>query len=115
MVYASPVSVAHGPPGANRYLAQKAWEIPGAKGAKEKFYKAPNTPKLIYTVILWYHFVVNPPPPPLGGSRHDVGGEITREDKVALLVAMWLCGWITSACTFLGQPQKPQDQFGSCP
>ena len=43
-------------------------------GAKENFYKAP---KLIYTVILWFSFVVQPPPPPGGGNRHDVGGEIT--------------------------------------
>ena len=35
-------------------------EILGAKG---KFYKAPKVPKLIYTVILWYRFVVCPPPP----------------------------------------------------
>ena len=46
-------------------LAQKAQEILGAKGAKENFYKAP---KLIYTVILWYRFVVRFPPPPRGGE-----------------------------------------------
>ena len=33
---------------------------------KKIFHKAP---KLIYTVILWYRFVVQPPPPPrLGGG-----------------------------------------------
>ena len=49
----------------------------GAEGAKEKFYK---TPTLIYPVILWYSFVVQPPPHPTpgGGNRHDIGGEITR-------------------------------------
>ena len=35
----------------------------GAKGAKENFYKAP---KLIYTVRVWYSFVVQFPPPPPG-------------------------------------------------
>ena len=34
-----------------------------SEGAKETFYKAPKVPKLIYTVILWYSFVVRPPPP----------------------------------------------------
>ena len=52
-------------------------------GAEENFYKAP---KLIYTVILWYRFVVQSPHPPAEGEpslrnrppRHDNGGEITR-------------------------------------
>ena len=50
-------------------------------------------PKLIYTVILWYRFVVqspppprggglllhdSPPPPPLRGNRPDKRGEIAR-------------------------------------
>ena len=62
----------------------------GAEGAKENFYKAL---KLIYTVILWYRFVVRPPPPPRGepsfcdcpppppprgGHRPDKRGEISR-------------------------------------
>ena len=34
---------------------------------------------LIYTVILWYSFVVQFAPPPHGGNRHDIGGEVTRE------------------------------------
>ena len=34
-------------------------------GAKDNFYKAP---KLIYTVILWYSFVVQSPPPLRGGT-----------------------------------------------
>ena len=38
---------------------------------KENFYKAPKVPKLIYTVILWYRFVVCAPPPPRG-NRHFV-------------------------------------------
>ena len=58
--------------GGDGHLAQKASKIPGAK---ENFYKAP---KLIYTEILWYSFVVQSPPPPVGGDRHDIGGEITR-------------------------------------
>ena len=38
---------------------------------KKIFYKAPKAPKLIYTVILWYSFVVqSPPPPPKGGNCH---------------------------------------------
>ena len=49
--------------GGDCHLAQKAWKIPGAKSAKEMFYKAP---KLIYTVILWYRFVVQLG----GGGRH---------------------------------------------
>ena len=32
------------------------------------FYKAPKVPKLIYTVILWFSFVVQSPPPPQGGE-----------------------------------------------
>ena len=40
------------------------------------FYKVP---KLIYTVILWYSFVVqSPPPPPQRANHHDIGGQITR-------------------------------------
>ena len=62
-------------PGGNRDWAPKAEKIQGAEGAKEKFYKAP---KLIYSVILWYSFVVQfpaPPPPPWGEpSRHWWGG-----------------------------------------
>ena len=54
----------------NRHLAQKAQEILGAEGARENFYKALKAPKLIYTVILWYRFVVQSPPPPRGGDRH---------------------------------------------
>ena len=53
------------PQGGEGHVAQKAQKIPGAKGAKENFYKAP---KLIYTVILWYSFVVQSPPPPWGGE-----------------------------------------------
>ena len=69
-------------------LAQKAWEILGTEGTKENFYTAL---KLIYTVILWYRFVVRPPPPPRGepslcdrpppprgGNRRDKRGEISR-------------------------------------
>ena len=37
----------------------------GAKGAEEDFHKAP---KLIYTVILWYSFVVQSPSPPQRGG-----------------------------------------------
>ena len=37
-------------------------------GAKENFYKAPKAPKLIYTVTLWYSFVMQSPP--RGGDRH---------------------------------------------
>ena len=45
-------------------------------------------PKLIYTVILWYRFVVRPPPPSPGGNntpwRHanpptPLGGEPARQ------------------------------------
>ena len=57
-----------------------------AKGAKEIFHKAP---KVIYSVILWYSFVVQfpspqgenhhfmtvPPPPPPGGNRPHKRGE----------------------------------------
>ena len=50
------------PRGGTVTLAQKAQEI---LGGKEIFYKAP---KLIYTVILWYRFVVRPPTPPKGGT-----------------------------------------------
>ena len=49
-------------------LAQKALEIQGAEGTKENSSKAPKAPKLIYTVILWYRFVVRPPPPLPGGG-----------------------------------------------
>ena len=49
------------PPGGNAHLAQKVLKILGAKGAKEKFYKALNAPKLIYTVILCCTLVVLPP------------------------------------------------------
>ena len=38
----------------------------GVEAGKENFYKAPNAPKLIYTVILWCSFVVQSPPPPEG-------------------------------------------------
>ena len=55
-----PPPLAIPPPPGNRHLAQKALKIPGAKGAKGNLYKAP---KLIYTVILWYSFVVQCPPP----------------------------------------------------
>ena len=48
------------PQGGTVTFAQKAQEILSAEGAKENVYKAP---KLIYTVILWYSFVVRPPPP----------------------------------------------------
>jgi hypothetical protein len=57
-------------------LAQKAWMILGAKGATENFYKAPNAPKLIYTVILWYSFVVQPLPPPRGGTVTTLVGRL---------------------------------------
>ena len=68
-------------------MAQKARKIPGAERAKEKFYKAP---KLIYTVILWYSFVVQSPlpqggepslhdcPPPRGGTGLTKGGGLQR-------------------------------------
>ena len=63
--------------GGNGHLAQKAWKILGAAGAKENFNKAP---KLFYTVILWYSFVVQSPPPPRGepslhGCPPPPGGE----------------------------------------
>ena len=48
-------------PWGNGHLAQKAQKILGTEGAKENFYKAP---KLIYSVILWYSFVVQSPPAP---------------------------------------------------
>ena len=45
------------------------------EGAKENFYNAPKTPKLIYTAILWDRFVVRPPPPaPEGGAARQKGG-----------------------------------------
>ena len=40
------------PPGGEPSLGSKSIEILGAKGAKENFYKAPNAPTLIYTVML---------------------------------------------------------------
>ena len=62
---------------------------------KHRKYQAPKAPKLIYTVILWYRFVVQSPPPPPprgggpslcdrpplppeGGDRPDKRGEISR-------------------------------------
>ena len=51
-------------------LAQKAYEILGAKGAKENFYK---TPKPIYTMILWSRFVVHPRPPQGGEPAQQKG------------------------------------------
>ena len=58
----SPLNTPPPPQAGNRHpFAQKAKEIPGAK---ENFYKLPKAPKLIYTVILWYRFVVQSPPPP---------------------------------------------------
>ena len=58
------------PPRVTFTLAQKAYEI----GAKENFYNFYLAPKLIYTVILWYRFVVQSPPPP-----PHVGGEPARQ------------------------------------
>ena len=66
------------PRGGTITLAQKAWKISGSEGAKENFYKAP---KLIYTVILWYRFVV-PPPPPQGGNQPDKRGGISSGGRV---------------------------------
>ena len=60
------------PLGGNRHLAQKAQKI---LGAKENFYKAP---KLVYTVILWYRFVVQSPPLPWGGTDLTKGGRVQR-------------------------------------
>ena len=53
-------------------LAQKAYEILDAKGAKENFDKVP---KLIYTVILWCRFVVCPHPPKGGVPARQKGGD----------------------------------------
>ena len=64
----SPPPFAISPPGGNSHLAQKAYKILGAKGAKENFYKVPNAPKLIHTVTPWYSFVVQSPPPPPQGE-----------------------------------------------
>ena len=60
-------------------VARKAWEILGAEGTEENSYKAPKVPKLMYTVIPWYRFVVWFPhrggdshlvtPPPFGGGN----------------------------------------------
>ena len=67
-----PIEIPPPPTGGTVTLAQKAEEILGAEGAKENVYKALKAPKLIYTVILWYRFVVRPPPPPGGGNQHFV-------------------------------------------
>ena len=58
------------PPWGKHHLAQKAWKIPGAEGAKENFDKVPNARTLIHTVILWYSFVVQSPPPPPNADAH---------------------------------------------
>ena len=78
------------PRGGTITLAQKAWKISGSEGAKENFYKAP---KLIYTVILWYSFVV-PPPPPGGEPARQKGGDFKRGEGIFLQrqPALWAGG-----------------------
>ena len=49
--------------------------VGGCKGGGG--YSAPNAPKLVCTVILWYSFVVQSPPPRAGGDHHGIGGVIT--------------------------------------
>ena len=46
------------PGGGNRHLGP---ESIGNTRRQIKFYNVPKAPKLIYTVILWYRFVVRPP------------------------------------------------------
>ena len=82
------------PVGGDRHLAQQALKVLGAKGAREDVHKAPEAPKLIYTVILWYGLAVQsplPPPPlrdrhfmtvprpPMGGITR--GGGRNKEDR----------------------------------
>ena len=64
------------PLGGNGHLVQKAQKILGVKGAKENCYKAPNAPKLIYTVILWCSLGVQSPPPPRGGTITTLVGRL---------------------------------------
>ena len=71
------------PWGENRHLGPKSMENTRRQRHQRKFYRPPKAPKLIYTLILWYSFVVQFSPSPRVGNRHIVtpppwGGEPSR-------------------------------------